>query len=130
LISYILNDNLWIQDLSSKKEVQLTKTKDPIKSGVPSYAVQEEFNRYTGYWWQPVKQINSDGSITYRIVYEEVDDSIVDQTYIIPSCVNELPYDSYRYPKAGTPNSKIYLKMVEVTFLNDQVRFFFFYLYN
>jgi hypothetical protein len=26
---------------------------DPVTSGVPSYVVQEEFDRYTGYWWQP-----------------------------------------------------------------------------
>lgn len=26
---------------------------DPISAGVPSYVMQEEFNRYQGYWWQP-----------------------------------------------------------------------------
>lgn len=119
LVSYVLNDNLWIQDLSTKNEIQLTKTADPLKSGVPSYAVQEEFNRYTGYWWQPVRQVNADESVTYRIAYEEIDDSSVDLTYITPSCVNEFGYDSYRYPKAGTPNSKIFLKMVEITFTKD-----------
>ena len=41
LISYILNDNLWIQDLKAKTEMQLTNTSDPVKSGVASYVVQE-----------------------------------------------------------------------------------------
>lgn len=27
---------------------------DPISAGVPSYVTQEEFNRYTGFWWQPL----------------------------------------------------------------------------
>ena len=26
---------------------------DPKSAGVPSFVVQEEFDRYTGYWWQP-----------------------------------------------------------------------------
>lgn len=112
---------MWLYDLVSQKAVQLTQTADPCKSAVPSYAVQEEFNRYTGYWWQPVRFTNSDNSVTYRIVYEEVDDQHVDLTYITPSCVNEFSYDSYRYPKAGTPNSKIYLKMIEVTISQDNV---------
>jgi len=25
-----------------------------MSAGIPSYVTQEEFNRYTGYWWQPV----------------------------------------------------------------------------
>lgn len=27
---------------------------NPISAGAPSFVVQEEFDRYTGYWWQPV----------------------------------------------------------------------------
>ena len=27
---------------------------DVISSGLPSYIIQEEFDRYTGYWWQPI----------------------------------------------------------------------------
>jgi hypothetical protein len=26
---------------------------DAVSAAVPSFVVQEEFNRYTGYWWQP-----------------------------------------------------------------------------
>lgn len=26
---------------------------DPLVAGIPSYVMQEEFNRYQGYWWQP-----------------------------------------------------------------------------
>lgn len=122
LISYVLGDNLYVQNVKSKTEIKLTNTSDPVKSGVPSYAVQEEFNRYTGYWWQPTRQVDeAKNTVTYRIVYEEVDDSPVDITYITPSCVNEFGYDSYRYPKAGTPNSRIYLKLVEFVYHGDNV---------
>ncbi len=109
-----------MQDLSTKREYQLTHSVDPVKSGSPSYAVQEEFNRYVGYWWQPSVHVSDeDESSTYRIVYEEVDDQHVDLTYISPSVENDFGYDTYRYPKAGTPNSKIYLKMIEITFSKD-----------
>lgn len=36
-------------------------SEDPKSAGVPSFVVQEEFDRYTGYWWQPVK--SPDGMI-------------------------------------------------------------------
>ena len=26
---------------------------DPVSAGLPSFVVQEEFDRYTGFWWQP-----------------------------------------------------------------------------
>lgn len=29
---------------------------DPLAAGIPSYVMQEEFNRYQGYWWQPVTE--------------------------------------------------------------------------
>lgn len=115
IISYVLEDNLWIQDLISKTEIQLTHTAAPVKSGVPSYAVQEEFNRYSGYWWYPTNQFNEDGSATYRLVYEETDESSVEMTYITPSCTGDDSYDEYRYPRVGTPNSKVFLKMIEFT---------------
>ena len=29
------------------------RTKTKVIAGQPSFIVQEEFDRYTGYWWQP-----------------------------------------------------------------------------
>ena len=45
---------------------------------MPSFVVQEEFDRYTGYWWEPVSTSGSAGTSTYRILYEEVDESDVE----------------------------------------------------
>lgn len=59
--------------------------------------------------------------MVYRIIYEVVDDSEVDLTYITPSCVNEFGYDTYSYPKAGTTNSKVQLKMVEFSFPSTKI---------
>ncbi len=111
----MLEDNLWLQDLVTKQEIKLTSTQEPLKSGVPSYAVQEEFSRYSGYWWLPNSELSSPGCVTYRLVYEETDETAVEVTYITPSCTGDSGYDEYRYPRAGTANSRVYLKMVEVT---------------
>lgn len=40
-----------------------------VIAGWPSYITQEEFNRYNGFWWCPVK---SNSGADY-ILYEEVD---------------------------------------------------------
>ena len=123
LISYVINDNLYVHNLavsSIKNKIQLTFSEDPIKSGVSPYAVQEEFSRYTGYWWQPIKEINEvEKTCTYRIVYEEVNDEHVDIICISPSCESEFGVDTYRYPKAGTRNSITALKMIELTISNN-----------
>jgi dipeptidyl-peptidase 9 len=78
---------------------------DPLSAGMPSYVMQEEFNRYQGFWWQP--DCEPDG--IYRICFEEVDESEVTM----------LPHkfsgdaEEYRFPRAGTPNAKSNLKMIE-----------------
>ena len=55
LVSYIIDGNLWVKNVDTKIEVKLTSSKDNTTNGVSSFIVQEEFDRYTGYWWQPKK---------------------------------------------------------------------------
>ena len=135
LVAYILNDNLWMQDVrasaaqrrlndvnvasstgGSSGEIQLTNTQSPVNSGVPSFAVKEEFDRYTGYWWQPQSANNNS---TYRIVYEEIDNSPVEIMYMTPSSEGDYGYDTYRYPRAGTANTRVSLKMLEIVYAPD-----------
>lgn len=83
------------------------KRNDPLSAGVPSYVMQEEFSRYEGFWWQPCC---IDG--VYRICYEEVDESDV-AIFTLPSSYNPFESEEYRFPRAGTPNAKSTLKLVE-----------------
>lgn len=94
--------------------------------------MQEEFNRYQGYWWQPNKSEGKnsfkvcwicrfDSGILcptdgiYRIVYEEVDESDV-CLFTFPSSQSVGgDFEEYRFPRAGTPNAKSKLKMVQFT---------------
>ena len=68
---YVLKKHVWLDQVSSlykrtqfetwDKEKILFEhfsgckslADDPLSAGVPSFVVQEEFDRYTGYWWQP-----------------------------------------------------------------------------
>ena len=55
---------------------EATLKEDPLSAGVPSFVIQEEFDRFTGHWWQPV-QYGGATPDRYRILYEETDESAV-----------------------------------------------------
>ncbi|XP_013399764.1 dipeptidyl peptidase 9 isoform X1 [Lingula anatina] len=116
LIAFINNNDIWVTHQGSGVERRLTfahkglsTAEDPKSAGVPSFVVQEEFDRYTGFWWEP-KQY-SESTNTYRILYEEVDESEVEILHIVSN--DEKGVDDYRYPKAGSANAKCSLKIIE-----------------
>ncbi len=43
---------------------------DPISAGVAPFIMQEEFDRFTGYWWQPTVS----GNIFFIINFEYYED--------------------------------------------------------
>ncbi|XP_018323379.1 dipeptidyl peptidase 9 isoform X2 [Agrilus planipennis] len=121
LVAYICNYDIWVAHTVSACNVRLTYAHkggrnladDPLCAGVPSYVMQEEFNRYQGYWWQPTCK---DG--IYRILYEEVDEGDV-KIFCFPSSQGDSgEIEEFRFPRAGSANSKSYLKMIEFK-LND-----------
>ncbi|XP_063709274.1 dipeptidyl peptidase 9 [Culicoides brevitarsis] len=116
LIAYICGGDIWVTHTQSGHEHRLTYAHDgrkalpddPLSAGVPSYVMQEEFSRYEGFWWQP----DSEDDI-FRIVYEEVDESDVG-LYTFPSSQSVGgEYEEYRFPRAGSPNAKSKLKLVQ-----------------
>jgi dipeptidyl-peptidase 9 len=117
LLAFVSGLDLWVTCLSSGCERRLTfvhkglknLAADALSAGVPSFVVQEEFDRYTGFWWQP-STVQSD---IYRILYEEVDESEVDILHIVSPQSEGATSDQYRYPKAGTANAKCTLKIME-----------------
>lgn len=116
MIAYIMNGDLWVINMVSGHSRRLTNTHgenrslsdNPLSAGVPSYVMQEEFSRYQGFWWQPK---NIDG--IYRILYEEVDESDVLLFKFPSSQPVGVDYEEYRFPRAGTPNAKSKLKIVQ-----------------
>jgi len=94
LVSFIRGGNIWIASILSGEEWQLTYTfSNSIGCGISEFVAQEEFHRFTGYWWSP------DGS--NRIMYLEVDESEV-ETVLIPQPGDSVKVEEFRYPRAGS----------------------------
>lgn len=61
LAAFIHRNDIWVTNLETGEERRLTHAnngstivlEEPVSAGVASFIVQEEFDRYTGYWWQP-----------------------------------------------------------------------------
>ena len=78
IIAFIHHNDVWVSNVTTGQEKQLTWTRsglpqnsnvdEAVSAGVPSFVVQEEFDRYTGYWWRPKKE--NDNKLC--ILYEEV----------------------------------------------------------
>ncbi|XP_020608340.1 dipeptidyl peptidase 9-like [Orbicella faveolata] len=124
LVAFIHRNDIWINSIVTEEERRLTYTnqgtpspmEEPVSAGVASFIVQEEFDRYTGYWWQPKFSTDESLTRTYRILFEEVDESSVEILHIVSgpdSMARNSHVDSYRYPKAGSANAKSKLKIVE-----------------
>ncbi|KAI1701791.1 prolyl oligopeptidase family domain-containing protein [Ditylenchus destructor] len=76
-----------------------------ITNGVASFIIQEELERFEGFWWNP-KHL--------ELLYERVDETHVSQlSFTLPS----QPPDSsalMRYPLPGTPNSISTLRICRI----------------
>ncbi len=106
LIAYVRDDELFVQDLDTGLERQLTDdATDVIRNATASFVVQEELDRTTGYWIAP------DAA---RIAYTQIDESpiaIETRANIGPDGITTL---DQRYPFAGTDNATVRLGVVPV----------------
>jgi dipeptidyl-peptidase 9 len=106
-VSYICNNDIFVQNLKQGTIHTLTTSGENCTNGVAEFIMQEEFDRYTGYWWDPTKY-----NTAYRISYLEVDESQVPEIHI-PCGGMDSKCDTYRYPRAGQHNAKSTLCVVE-----------------
>lgn len=105
-ISFVKQSDLWVYDVEKKQEIRLTdEGSKPNKTcGVAEYIMQEEFHRFTGYYWSPTHE--------NRILFVENDESEV-ELVTLPSNGNGIKVDQHRYPRAGSTNVRVDVKMVE-----------------
>ncbi|XP_024861105.1 dipeptidyl peptidase 9 isoform X2 [Kryptolebias marmoratus] len=121
-IGFINNNDIWMTNIKTGEERRLTfchkgadnPRDDPKSAGVATFVTQEEFDRFTGYWWSPVAHEGPDGGKTLQILYEEVDESEVEIIHVPSPALEERKTDTYRYPRAGSRNPDITLKMAEI----------------
>ncbi|UXI18310.1 hypothetical protein NH340_JMT04253 [Sarcoptes scabiei] len=99
LVAFTADFDLWVCDLSSGWEYRLTKTNyqnTSVMAGRSSFVMQEEFSRFTGFWWCPFPNLFAPNEFT--ILCEYVDESEVESIQISDwngAC------EIHRFPKAG-----------------------------
>ncbi|WP_444925932.1 DPP IV N-terminal domain-containing protein [Microbulbifer sp. TRSA002] len=105
-VSFIRNQNIYIVDLKTGREKQLTSDgKDHIKNGMAEFVAQEEMDRMTGYWWSPDDR---------HIAFLQVDESPVDQVTRSEIYADRIEMIQQRYPAAGRANAKIRLGLIDI----------------
>uniref|UniRef100_A0A8C3G2K6 dipeptidyl-peptidase IV n=1 Tax=Cyclopterus lumpus TaxID=8103 RepID=A0A8C3G2K6_CYCLU len=117
-IAFINNNDLWIAHIKTGEERRLTYChkgvdnvkEDPKSAGVATFVIQEEFDRFTGYWWSPSVV---EGKTVY-LLYEEVDETEVEIIHVPSPALEERKADAYRYPRTGSKNPKATLKLAEI----------------
>ena len=108
------NINPEIKDGENAKEFQITNSKiNGKRAGEAEYIIQEEFDRFTGYWWSDDSQSISQNTKLLQVLYIEVDESKVKE-YQIPESGICNGTSTYKYPFAGADNVDNYLYIADV----------------
>lgn len=106
-VSFIRDQNLWVVELKTGKEQQLTRDGGGLVSnGVAEFVAQEEMNRDTGYWWAPDES---------KIAYARIDDSPVKEIERFEIYADSVKTVHQRYPAAGTANAIVELKVAALS---------------
>ncbi|MGQ0799605.1 MAG: S9 family peptidase [Pseudomarimonas sp.] len=103
-VSFIRDRNLWLIDLATGAERQLTTDgSDTIGNGIAEFVADEEMDRHTGYWWAP------DDS---AIAFARIDESQVPVRERVEIYPDRSAVIAQRYPAAGDPNVTIKLGVI------------------
>jgi len=104
-VAYVYLDNIYVQDLSSKKVTQLTFDASKSKiNGLFDWVYEEEFSIRDGFRWSP------DGS---KIAYWQLDTSGSKDFHMINNTDTLYPtLTTFPYPKVGEKNAAAKIGMV------------------
>jgi dipeptidyl-peptidase-4 len=103
-VSFVRDQNLYVIDLTTGKEKQLTTDgKGTIHNGEAEFVAQEEMAQTTGYYWAP-----DDSAIAYKR-YDEAPVPVARRFEIFADRTEVV---EQRYPAAGDPNVLVQLKIV------------------
>lgn len=103
-VSYVRDQNLFVIDLTTGQERQLTTDgKGTVHNGEAEFVAQEEMDQQTGYYWAP-----DDSAIAYRH-YDEAQVPVARRFEIFADRTEVI---DQRYPAAGAKNVLIDLMIV------------------
>lgn len=103
-VSFVRDQNLYVIDLSTGKEKQLTTDgKDTVHNGEAEFVAQEEMGQTSGYYWAP-----DDSAIAYKR-YDEAPVPVARRFEIFADRTDVV---EQRYPAAGDPNALVSLHIV------------------
>ncbi|MDB5353331.1 MAG: dipeptidyl aminopeptidase/acylaminoacyl peptidase [Planctomycetota bacterium] len=103
-VAFVRDGELFTKDVESGREIQLSKgAADGISNGLAEFIAQEEFGRFTGYWWSP------DGS---KIAYQQTDERNIPLYTIAHQDGPNYSAETHRYPFAGAENALVRLGVV------------------
>lgn len=103
-MSFVRKQNLFVIDLSTGKERQLTTDGGGlVHNGEAEFIAQEEMGQRTGYYWAP-----DDSAIAYKR-YDETQVPVARRFEIYADRTDVV---EQRYPAAGDPNVTVQLKIV------------------
>ncbi len=105
-VSYIREQNIYVLNIESGDERQLTKDGGgAIKNGMSEFVAQEEMARMTGYWWAPDEK---------HIAFLRVDETPVQTVVRNEIYAEKIDLIEQRYPATGTNNVHIKLAVTDV----------------
>lgn len=92
LIAFAAEGNIYVSCIKSGQEVRLTNTRQDdrhcVSAGLPSYVIQEEFRRYTGFWWRPENNLKQHHH-SHQSKTSHMNSSSDDVNQIIPNILVE-----------------------------------------
>lgn len=112
-----MNNDIYVYSIKDCTETQVTFGGDPCDrrtNGVAEYIIQEEFDRYTGYYWSPIK--------TKEEILFAVNDLTSVEEYHIPEHSIEGKVDTFLYPRVGTENAISNLAITSITKTDVEVK--------
>ncbi len=122
-VAYVRANNIYAEDLSTKKITQLTSDgADSVINGTSDWVNEEEFDIRDGFQWSPDSQriafwqFNTSAVRTYTLIYDLGDPRGEIVTGIPYS--GDPPYPQtlrYPYPLTGTPNSSVRVGSVKAS---------------
>ncbi|CAN5583457.1 S9 family peptidase [soil metagenome] len=109
MVSFVRGNNLFVVDIASGKETQLTKDGgEKILNGYLDWVYEEELygrGNKRGYWWSP--DSNS-------IAFLQTDESPVPKFVLVNNIPTNQLIENTDYPQAGDPNPLVKLGFVNV----------------